>query len=385
VGAGVCYPDDTAGIAWDFDMTDRARRQFVGQMTALAAASLLPIPLSAGSAPAGDRRLGVALCGLGSLSTHQIAPALQRTRHCRLAGIVTGSPQKAQAWKDKYQLPANSIYSYDTMHEMAGNDAIDIVYVVTPNALHLEHATKAAGAGKHVFCEKPLEISVERCQQMIDVVKKAGKMLGVGYRCQFEPHHLECMRLARSRELGRLKIIDAGFAFAIGEPDQWRLRRDLAGGGALMDIGVYCVQTTRYLTGEEPIWVSAAEIKTDAVKFGEVDETILWQTKFPGGVIANCTASYAAHGFAGFRAGTDKGWFGLDPGYYYDGNRGRRSDGKDIAFRVDDQFALELDHFAECILTGTPTRVPGEMGLQDVKIMMAIYESARRGAPVHLA
>lgn len=364
-------------------MTDRSRREFVAGMTALAATPLLAAQATATNHP--DRKLGVALCGLGSLATNQIAPALLRTRHCRLAGIVTGSPEKAEVWKEKYQLPSRSIYSYDNMHEMASNPDIDIVYVITPNALHLDHATKAAQAGKHVFCEKPLEISVARCQQMIDVVKQAGKMLGVGYRCQFEPNNLECVRIVREKELGELKIIDAGFAFAIGDPRQWRLRRDLAGGGALMDLGVYCVQTTRCLTGEEPIWISAAEVKTDPVKFAEVDETILWQTKFPSGVIANCTTSYGANGFGGFRAGTDKGWFGLDPGYYYNGNRGRRSDNTDINIPVDDQFVLELDHFAECVRTGTPSKVPGEMGLQDVKIMMAIYESIRTGAPVHLS
>ncbi len=363
-------------------MTDRSRREFIAQVTALTATPLLASLATAKSDP--DKKLGVALCGLGSLSTNQIAPALQKTRHCRLAGIVTGSPEKAEAWKGKYKLPANSIYNYDNMHEMASNKDIDIVYVVTPNALHLDHATKAAQAGKHVFCEKPLEISVERCQQMIDVVKKAGKMLGVGYRCQFEPNNLECVRIVREKELGNLKIIDAGFSFEIGDPKQWRLRRDLAGGGALMDLGVYCVQATRYLTGEEPIWISAAEAKTDPVKFGEVDETILWQSKFPSGVIANCTTSYGAHGFSGFRAGTDKGWFGLEPGFYYNGNRGRRSDDKEINIPVDDQFVLELDHFAECVRTGTPSKVPGEMGLQDVKIMMAIYESIRKGVPVHL-
>jgi predicted dehydrogenase len=364
-------------------MTDRSRREFIAQVTALTATPFLASLATAKTDP--QRKLGVALCGLGSFATNQIAPALQLTRHCRLAGIVTGSPDKAGSWIDKYKLPSSSIYSYDNMHEMANNKDIDIVYVITPNALHLEHATKAAQAGKHVFCEKPLEISVERCQQMIDVVKKAGKMLGVGYRCQFEPNHLECVRIVREKELGNLKIIDAGFAFAIGDPTQWRLRRDLAGGGALMDLGVYCVQTTRYLTGEEPIWISAAEVKTDPVKFGEVDETILWQSKFPSGVIANCTTSYAANGFAGFRAGTDKGWFGLDPAYYYSGNHGHRSDGKEINIPVEDQFVLELDHFAECVRTGTPSKVPGEMGMQDVKIMMAIYESIRTGKPVHLA
>ena len=181
----------------------------------------VPAPLLAGVAgnaiaQAPGRKLGVALCGLGSLSTNQIAPALLKTRNCRLAGIVTGTPAKAEEWKKKYNLPAKSVYDYKTMNRMADNKEIDIVYVVTPNALHLEHALAAAAAGKHVFCEKPMEITVERCQQMIDAVKKAGKMLGVGYRCQFEPNNLECVRLAKEKVLGEVKIIDANFGFAAG-------------------------------------------------------------------------------------------------------------------------------------------------------------------------
>jgi predicted dehydrogenase len=362
-------------------MPQNPRRQFLAQTAALASVPLFSSVVS-GQAPA--RKLGVALVGLGSLSTNQIAPALAKTRNCRLAGIVTGSPAKATEWKQKYGLSDKSIYDYKTMSRMKDNKDIDIVYVVTPNALHLEHALAAAAAGKHVFCEKPMEITVERCQQMIDAVKKAGKMLGVGYRCQFEPNHLECVRLARDKVLGDVKIIDANFGFAIGDPTQWRLKRDLAGGGALMDVGIYCLQTTRMLTGEDPIWISATEVKTDPVKFKEVDETISWQTKFPGGVVTQCTSTYAANGLAGFRAATTRGSFGLEPAYFYGGNRGRRSDGPEINFPPIDQFAAELDDFADCILNKRQTRVPGEMGLQDVKYLTAIYESIKKGRPVSL-
>ena len=184
----------------------------------------------------------------------------------------------------------------------------------------------------------------------------------MGYRCQFEPNHLECVRLAREKVLGDVKIIDANFGFAIGDPTQWRLKRDLAGGGALMDVGIYCLQTTRMITGEDPIWIKAAEVKTDPVKFKEVDETITWKMKFPSGVIANCTSTYAANGFQGFRVGTTRGWFGLDPAYYYGGNRGRRSDGTEINIPVADQFATELDDFADCIINKRPTKVSGRDG-----------------------
>ena len=365
-------------------MTQNPRRQFLTQTAALAAAPLLAGVGADAFGQAPPRKLGVALCGLGSLSSNQIAPALLKTRNCRLSGIVTGTPSKAAEWKQKYNLSDKSIYDYKSMHRMADNKDIDIVYVVTPNALHLEHAMAAAAAGKHVFCEKPMEISVERCQQMIDAVKKAGKMLGVGYRCQFEPNHLECVRLAKEKVLGDVKVIDANFGFAMGDPTQWRLKRDLAGGGSLMDVGIYCLQTARMLTGEEPIWINAAEVKTDAVKFKEVDETVMWQMKFPSGVVSNSVCTYNANGLAGFRAATSRSWFGLEPAYFYGGNRGRRGDGPEINMPPTDQFAVELEDFADCIINKKPTKVSGEMGTTDVKYLMAIYESIKKGRPVTL-
>jgi predicted dehydrogenase len=359
-----------------------SRRQVLTSSAALAAAPLLAGFAGEALGQASTRKLGVALCGLGSLATNQIAPALQKTRNCRLAGIVTGTTSKAIEWKKKYGIPDKNVYDYQSMHKMAANKDIDIVYVVTPNALHLEHALAAAAAGKHVFCEKPMEISVERCQQMVDAVKKAGKMLGVGYRCQFEPNHLECVRLARDKVLGEVKVIDANFGFAMGDPTQWRLKKDLAGGGCLMDVGIYCLQTGRMLTGEDPVWVSAAETRTDPVKFKEVEETIMWQAKFPSGVVMSSVNTYNANGLAGFRAATSRGWFGLEPAYFYGGNRGRRSDGPEINMPPTDQFAVELEDFADCILNNKPTKVSGEMGLSDVKYLMAIYESVKKGRPV---
>ena len=357
-------------------MTEHSRRRFIIQSAALAAAA------SNISFAQTQKKLGVALVGLGSLSEKQIAPALLKTRNCRLAGIVTGTPSKAAEWQKKYNLPANAIYNYDNMHTMSKNKDIDIVYVVTPNALHLRDAKVAAEAGKHVFCDKPLEINTERAQQIVDICKKAGVQLGVGYRLQFEANNLECVRLAREKVLGDVRIIDANFGFAIGDPTQWRLKHDLAGGGALMDVGIYCLQTARMITGEDPIWISAAEVKTDSVKFKEVDETITWIMKFPSGVTANCTSTYGANGFQGFRVGTTRGWFGLDPAYYYNGNRGRRSDGPEINIPVADQFATELDDFAECIINKRQTKVSGEMGVTDVKYLMAVYESIKKGRPV---
>src|SRR5882757_10386016 len=232
------------------------RRRFVVQAAALAAAPFISTSVTRALAAASKKKLGFALCGLGSLSTYQIAPALQKTEACRLAGIITGTPEKAVKWQAQYNIPAKNIYNYETMHRIADNKDIDVVYVVTPNALHLDNALVAAKAGKHVFCEKPMEISVERCQQMIDAVKAADRLLGIGYRCRFEPHHLECVRIAHDREFGAVKVVDAHFGFNI-EPGVWRLKRALSGGGRLMDVGIYALQATRYLTGEEPTWISA--------------------------------------------------------------------------------------------------------------------------------
>jgi len=364
-------------------MQGNSRRRFMqGATAAILAAPFISTSSTRANAAASRKKLGVALCGLGGLSTNQIAPALLKSERCKLAGIVTGTPSKADAWRKKYDLPARSVYSYDTMNRMADNKDIDIVYVVTPNALHLQHTVAAAKAGKHVYCEKPLEISPERCQQMIDAVKAAGRMLGTAYRCRFEPHHQECMRIAREKELGEVRIIEAGFGIDVGRPDQWRLNHALSGGGALMDVGVYALQATRYLTGEEPVLVSATETKTDAVKFKEVDETVLWTTKFPSGAVAYCTASFKVGGIKNFRANADKGWFELDPAYYYGGIKGSRSDGKPLSFPEIDMFTAQIDDFARCIEEQKPTIVSGEEGLRDVRIMTAIYESIRTGRAV---
>jgi len=362
------------------------RRDFI--KTSLLAAASAPFHgalLPGVRAAEPDKKLGFALVGLGNLSTNQIAPALKKTKHCRLAAVVTGTPAQAEKWKAQYNIPDRSIYDYDNMERVADNPDIDVVYVVTPNALHAEHTIKAAKAGKHVLCEKPMEVSTEKCQAMIAECKKAGRQLAIGYRCQFEPHHLECVRLAREKTFSDLRIMEAGFGFQIGDPNQWRLNHALAGGGALMDVGIYALQATRMITGEEPVLVSAMETKTDPVKFKEVDESMTWELKFPSGVLAYCSTTYKVGGINRFTAYADRGWFGMDPAYSYNNNRGRRSDGKELKFDSIDQFAAEMDDFAQCIKDNKPTKVPGEEGLRDTKIMMAIYEAAKTGKAVKLA
>ena len=331
-----------------------------------------------------EKKLGFALVGLGNLSTHQLAPALQKTKHCRLAGIVTGTPMKAATWKDRYGIPDRSIYNYDTMERMSDNRDIDVVYVVTPNALHARDTIKAARAGKHVLCEKPMEVSTEKCQQMIDEVKKAGRQLAIGYRCRFEPHHLEMLRIAREKELGDVRLIEAAHGFSIGDPTQWRLNRALAGGGPLMDVGIYAIQSAEMLAGQYPVAVSGMTTKSDPVKFKDVEESMTFELKFANGISASCTTTYKVNGLDRTAAYAEQGSFGLTPAFDYIGLKGWRSDNKPLEAPAVDQFATEMDNFADCIINNRPTSVPGEMGLRDVRTMMALYESARTGKTVSL-
>ena len=346
---------------------DTDRRGFIRGAAGIGLAATLPGVTRKVRAQAG-RPVNFAIAGLGSLATNQIAPAFARTEHARLTGIVTGTPAKAERWQAEYGIPEDNVYDYAGLERLADNPDIDAVYVVTPNGLHAEHTIAIAAAGKHVFCEKPMANTAAECEAMIAACDAAGVRLAVAYRCQFEPHHLECMRLAREREFGELRIIEAGFGFRIGNPDQWRLDRELAGGGALMDVGVYALQATRYLTAEEPVLVSALETRTDPVRFAEVDETITWQMRFPSGVAAYCSTSYNVNGINRFRAFAERGWFGMDPAFSYQGNRAATSRGP-MQFDEIDQFAAEIDDFAICIREDRESRVSGAEGLRDLRIV----------------
>jgi predicted dehydrogenase len=364
-----------------------SRRKFVrnAAATAISFPFLSVLTSVARAAENEPRKLGFALVGLGGLSTGQLAPALQKTKYCRLAAIVTGTPSKIPVWKDRYKIPDKNVYNYDTMEQMADNPDIDVVYVVTPNALHAEHTLKAAKAGKHVLCEKPMDVNVEKCQQMIDAVKKAGRLLAIGYRCQFDPNHLECRRLATEKVFGELKTIEAGFCRPI-TATEWRVKKALAGGGPLMDVGIYALQSCRFTSAREPLEVTAKfGPVTEPDKFKEVEQSVEWEMTFPGGLKTNCRTNYERSGDNAFTVTAEKGTFGLNPAYNYNFARGTRSDGQAINLPAINQFAAEMDDFAQCILNNKPSKVSGEEGLRDVKIMMAIYESAKTGKPVKLA
>ena len=355
------------------------RRSFNKALSAVFATGFAATGLHSSTAQAAqDKKLGVALVGLGSLSTNQIAPALEKSKHCKLAAIVTGTPSKEKIWADKYGVKPDHIYNYETFDKLANDDTVDVIYIVLPNGMHCEYVKRAAKTGKHVFCEKPMANTADECREMIAACEAANVALGVAYRCQFEPHHKKCIELARNKTFGEMKFINAGFGFKIGDPKQWRLNKELAGGGALMDVGIYALNACRYLTGEEPIEIVAQEIKTDPVKFAQVDESINWSMKFPSGVLASCSTSYNYNGVNQFRAYCDKGNFGLEPAFSYNGLKGSSSNGP-IQMDELDQFAAELDAFALSILTDSPNIVPGEEGLKDLIAIEKIYAQVRNG------
>lgn len=358
------------------------RRTFVGQLSLGAAALLLPSFGRSASAPEG-RKLGVALVGLGSYSKGQLGPALRETQHCRLAGVVTGDATKGRRWSLEYGFPEEAVYSYDTMSRLADNPDIDIVYVVTPNALHAEHTIAAAKAGKHVICEKPMGISVAECDAMIAACKAAGRKLGMGYRLYQDPYNREMMRIVDEKRFGRATKMSGGFSF-VNNRKIWRAERKLAGGGPLMDLGVYVIQAACMAAGGmpkpggpyvAPVAVTAREIaKKRPEIYADVEETIEFTLEFENGLKAHGRTSYQESA-NDFRIEAERGWAELSPAYTYGPLAGRTSEGKMDFPRVNQQ-ALQMDEFALSVKENRPSVVAGEMGRRDLAIIEAIYASA---------
>lgn len=328
-----------------------------------------------------EGKLGIALVGLGGYAGGQLAPALQQTEHCYLAGIVTGTPSKIPLWQKKYDIPDKNVYNYNNYDSIKDNPDIDIIYVVLPNSMHEEYTVRAAQAGKHVICEKPMALSVKECDNMIAACQKAGKMLSIGYRLHFEPYNLEMVRLGTQKVYGNIKSMKAGFGFPAGDPNQWRLKKDLAGGGPLQDVGIYCIQGFCYTTGLEPVSVSAQEgPKTDPEKFKEVEQSLTWQFEMPGGILCDGKASYS-EGINYLHADAENGFFELSPAYNYSGLSGI-DNGRSMNFPQVNQQARQMDAFALSIKNKQPSIVPGEMGRRDVKIIASIYEAMKTGKKI---
>ena len=354
-----------------------SRRSFLGRLGMAGALAMAPQRLF-GQGGAG-RKLGVALAGLGSYSRGQLGPALKLTRDCRLAGVVTGSPEKGREWAGEYGFPEAHVYGYEAMAGMAENPDIDIVYIVTPNALHAEHAIAAAKAGKHVICEKPMAATVAECDAILAACEEAGVKLGMGYRLHYEPCHIELKRLAQTREFGPFTRMDGGFSFILNGL-QWRIEHALSGGGPLMDVGVYVIQAHFMAAGGEmPVAVTARELPKERPDFfHEVEETIEWVMEFADGTEAVGHTSYNQRRNE-IRADAGEGWYRIDSAFGYRGQSARSHLGE-LAFEAPvSQQALQMDAFARHVRDGAENLVPGEMGRRDMVVVEAIYASAAAG------
>ncbi len=337
------------------------------------------------------KRIGFAIVGLGHLALEEIMPAFAQSMLAKPVALVSGDPVKAKKVAMQYGIAETSIYNYQNFDEISKDPSIQAVYIVLPNSMHREFTVRAAKAGKHVLCEKPMATSAKECQEMIDACKTAGKKLMIAYRIQYEPNNAKMKQWVRSAKYGKTRIIEMFNSQNIGDPNQWRLKKALAGGGALPDIGLYCLNTARYLTGEEPEWISASIYNTPGdIRFKEVKESVFFQLRFPSGTIATCTTSYGVHENRRYRCQGDKGgWFGLDPAFPYNGlkiemNEVREGSNWQEMPKAEqkDQFALELDHFSDCIMHDKRPYTPGEEGLQDQLLMEAIYRSAKEGKAI---
>jgi predicted dehydrogenase len=353
------------------------RREF-GRVAALSAGAglLRGIPVVGE-----DRKIGYCIVGLGRISMGHFMPAIKMSSKCRVTALVSGHRDKAERMAAEYGVASGSIYSYENYDEIAKNPTIDAVYIALPNSMHAEYTIRAAKAGKHVLCEKPMATSVDDSRAMIQACDKAGKKLMIAYRCQYEPVHLRAVELIREGKLGTIQSIESAFGFQIA-PHEWRLDKNLAGGGPLMDVGIYCLNASRYLTGEEPIEVTGFSSVVDHDgRFAQVEETVSWSMKFPTGALASCACTYGSSMLGYFRVRGSRGTITVEPAFNYDKPhllaKFEGEEALDVTSNDADpiQFLREADHMADCIVQNKEPKTSGAEGLRDMELMAQIYRA----------
>ena len=348
-------------------------------------ASLSPLASSAWrSAQAqetGGRSIRWCIVGLGRISMGHFMPGIKLGQKGRITALVSGHRDKAEKQAAMYGVPTNAIYSYENYDEIRDNKEIDAVYIALPNSMHAEYTIRAAKAGKHVLCEKPMATSVADSKAMIEACNAAGKKLMIAYRCQYEPTNLKAVEMIRSGALGSVQAIESANGFNI-RPGEWRVNRKLAGGGPLMDMGIYSLNACRYLTGEEPqdIHANSSVIDHDG-RFNEVEENVSWSMKFPSGIVASCNTTYGAGMNGYYRVYGSKGVLEVNPAFGYQGIHltaeiGHQKIDEPEAAQDPAQFTVQADYFADCILANKTPKSDGVEGLRDMELMSQIYTSA---------
>ncbi len=337
-----------------------------------------------------DERVGFALVGLGAFALEQIAPAFAQSRRARLAAVVSGNAEKARTVAAAYGLGRDHVYSYDDFDRIAQDETVDVVYVVLPNAFHRAWTERAFAAGKHVLCEKPMAPTSADCAAMIAAAERAGKKLMVGYRVHFEPLNLKAKRIIAEGEIGapRIVVADHMRPLVLSElRDQWRAKKELAGGGSLYDIGIYSVNGARFLLGEEPTEVRARLLPGSDTPEITVEEGVAWTMTFASGAVASCTSGYREFEAKRIHVQGAEGEVTLAPASDYYANTLTVATGEtktEHSGRTDLQFPNMLDEMAASVQEGRAPSTPGEEGLRDVRILEAILEAAESGESVRL-
>lgn len=358
------------------------RREFLTKLSApfLAMPVLAELGINNSKEPYNGPILKVALMGLGGYAT-RVAEAMHACKKAKITALISGTPDKLKTWQEKFQIPAKNCYNYGNFDAIKNNADIDAVYILTPNALHHPQTIRVAAAGKHVICEKPMALNSFQGKEMVEACKKAGVQLLVGYRMHFEANTVDIIKQRIDGQFGKILFFQGLSGFRIGNPSQWRLNKELAGGGAMMDIGIYSVNGARYMVGENPIWVTAQETKTNPTLFKEgVDETIQFQMGFPGGAVASCLSTYNMNHLDRFFLNGEKGFAELLPASGYGPIKGRTHKGELNHQHVMHQ-TTQMDEMAAMLLEGKKPLVPvdGEEGLKDLLIIDAIYHAAKTG------
>ncbi len=360
------------------------------KLTRRELARLAAVGAGARIAPAlaqeGDRPFRYCIVGLGRISMQHFMPGTKVSQYCRVTALVSGPREKAEKMASEYGVPAGSIYSYENYDAIAQNPQIDAVYIALPNGMHAEYTIRAAKAGKHVLCEKPMSNTAAEAQAMVDACRQANRKLMIAYRCQFEPANLHAIELVRSGKLGKIVSIESANGFNI-RAGEWRITRKLGGGGPLMDMGIYSLNACRYLTGEEPTGeLKAYSSVTDQDgRFNEVEENLSWTMKFPSGIVAACTTTYGASMPGTYTVYGTKGTLRMDTAFTYQGQhltakiQGEPPIDDLSAERDPAHFPRQADHLAQCVAHNTEPKTSGEEGLRDMKLIEAIYKSCARG------
>ncbi|MBT6460103.1 MAG: Gfo/Idh/MocA family oxidoreductase [Planctomycetaceae bacterium] len=377
-----------------------SRRTFTHNgVAAMLAAGTAPAFVTHARADEPNKKLGMAVVGLGGYATRSIGPEIAACQHVRLAGVVTGDAEKGKSWAKEHGFEQDAIYSYSNFDKIVSDDRIDFVHIALPNSMHAEFAIRAAQAGKHVMVEKPMAISSQQCENMIAAAKQAGVLLGVNYRLHWEPHHVTATERLSSGVIGDLTNgnyeFSWGYARALTGPNKdkvkkWLLDPKMAGGGALFDTGVYPIQAACYLTGREPVAVRGFPATRHSELFPKgIEETMSYELLFDDGFQALCRASYS-QSFHQCTTLGPKGSVEILPGQKGSvfGQSGTGNPNpkrlfvnkKEIELKQTLQQAVLLDAFAVAIKQGNKTfRTPGEMGLRDIRIVERVYESAAKG------